>query len=218
MFITFEGIEGSGKTTQIQKLALFFENAGYQVVVTREPGDTVIGREIRSILLNPKNKNMSYLCELFLYIADRAQHLYEVIEPGLKAGKIVLCDRFIDSTIVYQGKARGLDSELIDKIHSIGLGGFEKFKPDLTILFDLDPATGLKRTFKALKDGCRPGDEARFEQEDLDFHEKVRQGYLELASREKNRFLVVDASAALDRVFQDIVDGIDKRFPHISLR
>ncbi len=213
MFITFEGIEGSGKTTQIRKIAGFFKNAGYGIIVTREPGDTVIGKSIRSILLDPENKNMSYLCELLLYVADRAQHLHEVIEPGLKADKIVLCDRFIDSTIVYQGKARGLDTDLIEKLHGMGTGILDRFKPDLTVLFDLNPKAGLQRTFKALANGQREENETRFEQEDLDFHEKIRKGYLELALKEKQRFLVVDAAAEPCQVFNEIIAGISARFP-----
>ena len=203
MLITFEGIEGSGKTTQMYKLADFFD------------GDTLIGRKIRAILLDPENSNMSYLCELLLYVADRAQHLYEVVEPAIQAGKIVLCDRFIDSTIVYQGKARGLDTGLIEKIHGIGTGILEKFKPDLTVLFDLDPATGLKRTFAALEHGQRSENETRFERENMDFHKKVRQGYLEIASEEKHRFLVVDAAVSPDRVFRSITAGINARFPDL---
>ncbi len=216
MFITFEGIEGSGKTTQMQKTADFLKNAGYEVIVTREPGDTLIGKKIRSILLDPENKNMSYLCELLLYVADRVQHLHEVVEPGLVADKIVLCDRFIDSTIVYQGKARGLDTDLIEKIHGTGTGILDRFKPDLTVLFDLEPETGLKRTFKALKNGQREENETRFEQENIKFHEKVRQGYLELALKEKSRFLIVDASLEPDQVLNRITAGIREWFPFMK--
>ena len=217
MFITFEGIEGSGKTTQMRETADFLKNAGYKVIVTREPGDTLIGKKIRSILLDPENKNMSYLCELLLYVADRVQHLHEVVEPGLAADKIVLCDRFIDSTIVYQGKARGLDTDLIEKIHGTGTGILDRFKPDLTVLFDLEPETGLKRTFKALKNGQREENETRFEQENIKFHEKVRQGYLELALKEKSRFLIVDASLEPDQVLNRIIAGIRERFPSMKL-
>ncbi len=217
MFITFEGIEGSGKTTQMRKTADFLKNAGYKIIVTREPGDTLIGKKIRSILLDPENKNMSYLCELLLYVADRVQHLHEVVEPGLAADKIVLCDRFIDSTIVYQGKARGLDTDLIEKIHGTGTGILDRFKPDLTVLFDLEPETGLKRTFKALKNGQREENETRFEQENIKFHEKVRQGYLELALKEKSRFLIVDASLEPDQVLNRIIAGIRERFPSMKL-
>ena len=217
MFITFEGIEGSGKTTQIKKISDFLKDAGFETVVTREPGDTKIGKKIRSILLNPENKELSSLCELFLYAADRAQHLHEIIVPALENNKIVLCDRFIDSTTVYQGKARGLETDLIEEIHQISAGIVQTLKPDLTVLFDLNPEIGLKRTFKAIKMGQRSGNETRFELENLKFHEKVRQGYLELASKEKERFLVVDASLLPEQVFHGIIAGIKDRFPGMAL-
>ena len=208
MFITFEGIEGSGKTTQIQNTLNFFRKKGYEPIVTREPGDTKIGKKVRSILLDPKNNDMSPLCELFLYEADRAQHLFEVISPSLKAGKIVLCDRFIDATIVYQGIARGIDKDFIEKIHEIVV---KDIKPDLTILFDLDFEIGLKRTFKALENGERVLAETRFEQEKIEFHQKIRNGYLELAKKEKQRFFIVDASLNYDQVFEQILSGIRER-------
>ncbi|OQY02422.1 MAG: dTMP kinase [Desulfobacteraceae bacterium 4572_130] len=208
MFITFEGVEGSGKTTQIQNTLNFFRKAGYEPVVTREPGDTKIGRKIRSILLAPENNEMSSLCELFLYEADRAQHIFEVVGPSIRAGKIVLCDRFIDATIVYQGIARGIDKNFIEKIHEIVV---QDIKPDLTILFDLDFKIGLKRTFKALKNGERVLAETRFEQEKMEFHQKIRNGYLELAAKEKQRFFIVDASLNCDQVFEQILYGIRER-------
>ncbi|MEA1969192.1 MAG: dTMP kinase [Thermodesulfobacteriota bacterium] len=208
MFITLEGIEGSGKTSQVERIARFFNNAGYDTIVTREPGDTDIGKKIRSILLDPENNGISPLCELLLYGADRAQHLFEVVVPSLKAGKIVLCDRFADATAVYQGAARGIEKSLIDKIHEIVV---KELKPDLTILFDLDPETGLERTFAAVKTGQRSETETRFEQERIEFHEKVRKGYLALAGNEKQRFLIVDASKNKDEVFEQILSGIKQR-------
>ena len=208
MFITLEGIEGSGKTTQIKRLADCLGQNGYEAVVTREPGATVIGKKIRAILLDPGNSGMSDLCELFLYGADRAQHLSEVIVPALKAGKTVVCDRFTDATTVYQGAARGISKELIDIIHSVVV---KDLRPDLTILFDLDPETGLARTVKALADGERTPDESRFERETLKFHQRVRQGYLALAAAEKDRFLVVDARETQEQVFTEIVSGINRR-------
>lgn len=208
MFITLEGIEGSGKTTQIRRLAGRLGQNGYETVVTREPGATVIGKKIRSILLDPGNSGMSELCEFFLYGADRAQHLAEVIVPALGSGKTVVCDRFTDATTVYQGAARGISKELIDIIHSVVV---KDLCPDLTILFDLDPETGLARTVKALAEGERTLDETRFEKETLEFHERVRQGYLALAAAEKNRFLVVDAGGTREQVFSDIVSGINRR-------
>lgn len=208
MFITFEGIEGSGKTTQIGKLSTCFGENGYDTVVTREPGDTPIGKKIRAILLDPDNSGMSDLCELFLYGADRAQHLFEIVLPSLNAGKTVLCDRFTDATTVYQGAARGIAKGLIDTLHSVVV---KDLRPDLTVLFDLDPEIGLQRAFSALEKGARTVDETRFEQEALEFHQRVRQGYLSLAQGEKERFLVVDAAGTQEQVFEEIVSGINNR-------
>ena len=208
MFITLEGIEGSGKTTQVGKIADFLENQGRKVVITREPGATAIGRSIRSVLLDPVNVKMTPVCELLLYGADRAQHIAEVIVPALSSGKIVVCDRFADATSVYQGVARGIDFRLINSVHDIVVGNIV---PDLTILFDLDPEIGLQRTFDALEQGMRPKDESRFEQEKIQFHEKVRKGYLELAKNQAHRFLVVDASRKPDDVFEMIVSGFKRR-------
>ena len=208
MFITLEGIEGSGKTTQISQLAACFNANGYKTIATREPGDTAIGKKIRTILLDPNNSGMSDLCELFLYGADRAQHLAQVVIPSLNAGKIVLCDRFTDATTVYQGAARGIPKTLIDTIHSIVV---KDLTPDLTILFDLEPETGLARTVKALEQGARSVSESRFEREALAFHQRVRQGYLALAREEKDRFLVVDAAGDREGVFKEIVSGINQR-------
>ena len=207
--ITFEGIEGSGKTTQIEPIAKFLRENGHQVVTTREPGATPTGKKIRSILLDPENSNISPLCELMLYGADRAQHIYEVILPSLKCGKIVLCDRFADATVAYQGFGRGLDINLIDRIYKM-VANVEvtDLKPDMTILFDLDPAIGLERTFKALKQGERSENESRFEQERLDFHERVRRGYLEIAKREKDRFFIVDASTSKEEILNKIISQI----------
>lgn len=208
MFITLEGIEGSGKTSQIGKIAQYLEAAGHETVVTREPGATAIGKRIRAILLDPANKGLSDLGELLLYGADRAQHLSEVILPSLAAGKAVVCDRFADATRVYQGVARGIASETIDAVHRIVVGNL---KPDITILFDLDPATGLGRTAAALESGDRAPDETRFEEETLQFHEAVRRGYLSLAQEEPERFLVVDASKQPEQVFQEITRALDRR-------
>ena len=208
MFFNLEGIEGSGKTTQLKRLASLLCQNGYPTVVTREPGDTAIGRAIRTILLNPENNEMSDLCELFLYGADRAQHLSEVVIPALSSGKTVVCDRFIDATTVYQGAARGISKELIDIVHSVVA---KDLRPDLTILFDLDPETGLARTEKALADGARSFDESRFEREALEFHRRVRKGYLALAAAERDRFLVIDAGKTPEQVFNAIVSGMNKR-------
>ncbi len=205
MFITLEGIEGSGKTTQMTAIKNYLETAGHGVVVTREPGATAIGQRIRSIVLDPESHGMSPLCELLLYGADRAQHLSQVVVPALDAGNIVLCDRFADATRAYQGFARGLDMALINAIHDMVVG---TLTPDLTILFDLPPEIGLKRTFTALEDGQREVRESRFEKEALAFHAAVRSGYLALAQEEKQRFLVVDASQNPHDVLSQIKQGL----------
>ena len=201
MFITLEGIEGCGKTTQINHLSTFFENRGQPCVVTREPGGTAIGKEIRSILLNPANKDMVPRAELLLYMADRAQHITALVKPRLAENSVVLCDRYFDATVVYQGFARGLDTRFIYELHRLVL---EDFKPDITILLDLSPRIGLARAWKQLDNGTRSGTESRFEEETLSFHEKVRAGYLELARLEPERFRTIDASGDENQVQKDI--------------
>ena len=208
MFITLEGIEGAGKTTQIPAIKNYLETAGCGVVITREPGATAIGQRIRSIVLDPESHDMAPLCELLLYGADRAQHLSQVVKPALEAGKSVVCDRFSDATRVYQGWARGLDMGLINAIHEMVVGDLT---PDLTVLFDLEPEIGLSRTLKALEKGQRQDRESRFEKEALAFHTAVRSGYLALARKEKQRFFVVDASRKPDEVFTEIKRGLATR-------
>lgn len=201
MFITLEGIEGSGKTTQIGRLKAFFENRGAACVTTRQPGGTAIGENIRSILLDPANNRLQPMTELLLYLADRAQHIDEIIRPSLAAGKTVLCDRYFDATAVYQGFARGLSLELIARLHRLL---FDNLKPDVTLLLDLSPQLGLARAWQQLNAGQRVGNESRFESEALAFHEKVRAGYLELARLEPQRVHVIDAARNPDEVFAEI--------------
>jgi dTMP kinase len=198
MFITLEGIEGSGKTTQINRLVEFLEDRGIECVTTRQPGGTLIGKNIRSILLDPANSALEPLAELLLYMADRAQHLNELIRPALQSGKTVVCDRYFDATRVYQGFARGLSIELIGQLHQLL---FDDLKPDVTLLLDLSPQVGLKRAWQQLNNGQRSGDESRFEAEAVAFHEKVRAGYLELARLEPDRFRIIDADQTQDQVF-----------------
>jgi dTMP kinase len=205
MFITLEGIEGSGKTSQIDRLAAFFNDRGMEWVTTRQPGGTAIGESIRSILLNPENDTLSPMTELLLYLADRAQHINEVIRPALAAGKTILCDRYFDATVVYQGFARGLSVELLLELHRIL---FDNLKPDVTLLLDLDPQQGLERAWQQLNSGQRAGGESRFEYEALAFHEKVRAGYLELAKREPQRFRIIDAGRSADHVFAEITKAL----------
>jgi dTMP kinase len=198
MFITLEGIEGSGKTTQIWRLVEFFEDRGIECVATRQPGGTLIGENIRSILLDPANSALEPLAELLLYLADRAQHINELIRPALKNGKTVVCDRYFDATLVYQGFARGLSIELIGQLHQLL---FDDLKPDVTLLLDLSPQAGLERAWQQLNNGQRSGDESRFEAEAVAFHEKVRAGYLELARLEPERFRIIDAAQTQNQVF-----------------
>src|SRR5512135_2114961 len=206
IFITFEGIEGSGKSTQITKLAEHLKALSHPVRLTREPGGTTIGDQVRKILLDPANTPLVPRAELLLYAAARAQHLEELILPALKAGSIVLCDRFSDATLAYQGYGRELDTELIRALDRITTSGI---KPHLTVLLDIDASAGVGRARgRNRRDGLES--EARFENEALAFHERVRAGYLALAAQESARFRVVDASRRPDEVqeaIRGIVDG-----------
>lgn len=202
MFISICGVEGSGKTTQLKFIARFLESVGKKFVITREPGGTPVGMQIRRILLDPENRDLTAKAELFLYAADRIQHIEQLILPALHEGKIVITDRFADSTTVYQGYARGIDLELVEKINDLVLDGL---KPDLTILLDIAPVIGLSRVQNQLKFGQRSESESRFEHEKLEFHEKIRQGFLMLARKEPNRFRIVDAEQQQDKVTQNIL-------------
>ena len=202
MFITFEGIEGSGKTTQIKRVYEYFKEHGHDVAMTREPGGTDIGEKIRAILLDPESKGLDPMAELLLYLADRAQHLNKEILKYLSAGKSVLCDRYFDATLAYQGYARGLNIQLIENLHELI---FNDYKPDLTFLLDLPPQLGLDRAWRQINSGARTGKETRFEAEALKFHESVRKGYLELARREPQRFEIIDASQETDQVSKQIL-------------
>ena len=201
MFITLEGIEGSGKTTQIPKIVSYLEERGHQCVVTREPGGTAVGEKIRAILLDPDHTHLDAVTELLLYVADRAQHLKQIVRPAIESGKTVICDRYFDATTVYQGYARGLSLERIDALHRMVLGNL---KPDLTLLLDLPVERGLSRAWKQIDNGMRTGRETRFEEEALAFHQRVRNGYLQIARQEPSRFGVVDASGSVEDVFRQI--------------
>lgn len=203
IFITFEGIEGSGKTTQGKLLAEKLKKEGLKVLYTYEPGDTEAGKHIRKILLNSEIK-INPLCELLLYFADRVQHIEEKIKPCIESGFIVICDRFTDSTLVYQGYARGISIDLIKKLNKIVL---DEFMPDLTVLLDCPANIGLKRNQKINK-------KDRFEMENLSFHEKVRQGYLKLAASYKKRFFVLDATESIDKIAEDIYRKVKSILSH----
>ncbi len=209
MFITLEGIEGSGKTTQLKHIVEFLKERKHQCIVTREPGGTEIGKKIRAILLDPDNKDLDPLSELLLYAADRAQHIQSTVKRCLAEGKTVICDRFCDSTTVYQGYARGLDMKLIDQLNNIVL---DSLKPDITFIFDLEPETGLFRAQKQLQSGSRDDSETRFEEEALSFHKKVRNGFLELARIEPERFRVIDASKNENQVKDKIIEILSSDF------
>ncbi|MEB3197141.1 MAG: dTMP kinase [Candidatus Sericytochromatia bacterium] len=189
-FITLEGPEGAGKSSQLHQLAAWLEVDGYTVVTTKNPGGTPIGGQIREILLKPANRELVPLAELLLYAADRAQHVETVVRPALAQGSVVLCDRFTDSTLAYQGFGRGLDQALIGSLNQLATGGQ---RPDLTLLLDLAPEIGLERIVAS-----RQVD--RLEVEAIAFHHRLRAGYLALAQAEPERFVVVDASASPSEV------------------
>jgi len=212
-FITFEGIEGSGKTTQIQLLSEKLDRHGIEHVLTREPGGTEVGNQIRSILLNPANRGLTPLAELLLYQAARAQHLARVIVPALAEGKLVLCDRYKDATRAYQGRGRQLPGDLLERLNSLDLLALE---PDLTLLFDLDPAVALARARHREEDRQRP--EGRFELEDLEFHRRVREGYRDLAGLFPRRIRIVEASGRADEVHSRVLSLLASVFPSLGLR
>jgi dTMP kinase len=209
-FITFEGIEGSGKSTQIVLLANHLRSGGASIALTREPGGTHIGDQVRKILLDPSHRLLDPKAELLLYAASRAQHLKEVILPALAAGKLVLCDRFSDATLAYQGYGRGLDIEMIRDLDRIVCAGTQ---PDLTILFDINVPLGIARAHgRNASRGLEA--EARFENEELVFHERVRQGYLTLARESPHRFRVVDASPSPDEIQKALRRIMDEVMHH----
>ncbi len=199
-FITFEGIEGSGKSTQIALLHDHLLKQGRAVTLTREPGGTPIGDQIRKVLLDPANKGLDPTAELLLYAASRAQHLREVILPALAEGRIVLCDRFSDATLSYQGYGRGLSIPTIRDLDRIVTAGL---RPDLTVLLDIDARTGLGRA-RGRNAAQGLHGEARFENEDIAFHARVRKGYLSLAEEEPRRIRIVNAARTPDEVQQEV--------------
>jgi dTMP kinase len=206
-FITFEGIEGSGKSTQIALLANYLTARGVRHVLTREPGGTLIGDQVRKILLDPANRSLDPAAELFLYAASRAQHLREIIMPALADGTNVLCDRFSDATLAYQGYGRGLDIEMISTLDRIVTAGI---RPDLTLLFDIEAVSGIARA-RGRNNSCGLEAEARFENEELAFHERVRQGYLTLVAQEPERIRVVDASSSPEVIQAKVRKIVDER-------
>lgn len=191
-FITFEGIDGCGKTTQMNLLTEYLEKQGYEVVLTREPGGKGLGEKIREILLN-YDGDVSSNAEAFLFLADRAQNIENIVVPAVESGKIVLCDRHTDSTIAYQGYGRGVDIERLTLLNEIATGGK---KPDLTIVFDIDIETSMARVGK---------EKDRMESAGLEFFNKVRNGYLDIAKQEPERVKVVNSSRDIDSIHRDVV-------------
>ncbi|BBD08923.1 dTMP kinase [Desulfovibrio ferrophilus] len=207
MFITFEGIEGSGKSTVMGRVQEHLEAQGYEVLRTLEPGGSRLGRQLRKILLDMESRDLTGESELFLYLADRAQHVASVIRPALEAGQVVLSDRYADSTIVYQGYGRGLDPKLLHTFNDVAAGGLW---PDLTLLFDLSPEVGLKRALtRNLREGLADS-EGRFEAESLEFHNRIREGYLTWGSLYQKRFRTVNAEQGLAEVVRDAIEVIDQ--------
>lgn len=204
LFITFEGGEGAGKTTQIKRLAAALGN---DVIVTREPGGTPEAEALRDTFF--KNKGQEWPAEalVLLMFSARVLHTEKLIKPALEAGKTVLCDRYTDSTRAYQGYAGNLPLEKIEKIKELSIGDFE---PDLTFVFDIDPAIGLKRTQD------RRGTESSFEEKENTFHQKLRQGYLDIAAKNPNRCIIIDAAQDEDQIAQIILSGIKKKQAHLK--
>jgi len=197
MFITFEGIDGSGKTTQLRRVAARLDDA----LITKEPGGTPTADRIRAIVLGAESK-IEPVAEVLLFAASRNQHVVEVIRPALEAGRTVLCDRYVDSTLAFQGFGRLLD---LDKLRWLNDWATGALRPDLTLLFDIDEETGVRRA------RGRGGDELRFEAEDLRFYRRVREGYLTLAVAEPRRFAVIDAHGSEDEVFARVESVLRER-------
>lgn len=210
MFITFEGIEGCGKTTQIKRLKKSLKEQGVSCLITREPGATKIGLQIRAILLDQKNKKMDPRAELFLYLADRCQHVSEKIRPALVQDKWVISDRFWDATVVYQGLTRGLNGKFLKGLRPFILGSLW---PDKTFLLDCPVSIGLARAWERINGSEESKKESRFEKEARAFHEKIRQGYLSLARQEPDRITIIDASLSPDKIHRQITKLL---FPEIK--
>lgn len=205
-FLTFEGMDGCGKTTQLRLLAQYLRERGRVVVETAEPGGTGIGRQIRRILLDPANTAIQPRAELLLYFASRAQNVDEIIRPALDAGSVVLCDRFTDSTLVYQGCGRGLDASVVLDLDRIACQGL---RPSTTVLIDIDLETSLSRA-RRRNERCGQS-ESRIDDESAAFHEDIRKGYLALAAAEPARFLVIDGRASIGDIAGNIREALQDR-------
>lgn len=198
LFITFEGPDGSGKTTQIKLLKEYLEGIGYPALLSREPGGTPIGEKIRSMILDRENEEMDEVAEALLYAASRAQHVAQVILPALEAGKTVICDRFMDSSVAYQGYGRGL-GDCVREINEIAVKGC---RPDVTFFMDLKPEVGKSRIREKQQD--------RLEMEEIGYHNEVYRGYMELARKDPQRIIVIDAGRAIGEIQADIKRYMDE--------
>ncbi len=199
IFITVEGTDGSGKTTQIKLMDEYLRSKGHEVIVTREPGGTKINEKIRSIILDPENQEMGMITEMLLYASARAQLVSEVIKPALSEGKLVICDRFVDSSYVYQGFGRGLNLKMITEINRVALDGIA---PDITFFFDISPNVALKRRIDST--GAD-----RIEKEKMEFHMRVYNGYKKLAMLYPDRIKIVDSDRSIEEIFEDVRSCID---------
>jgi dTMP kinase len=209
-FITFEGLDGSGKTTQINHLAAWLKKRGHSVIITRQPGGTATGDRIRALVLDSRSKGLTPMCEMALMFADRAQAIAEVIKPTLDKGKIVLCDRFTDSTEAYQGGGRELGSKVVLELHRLVCGNLQ---PDLTLLLlpGLEPSLARARRRNQRTAKKSSGDENRFEQEQDAFYRRVRQKYLEIATRESARVVLIEGDHSIKEVHEQIVAVVAER-------
>jgi len=200
IFITVEGTDGSGKTTQVRRMEAYLKEKGYDVLLVREPGGTRISEKIRSIILDPENQEMGIVTEMLLYASARAQLVFEVIKPAIENGKIVICDRFVDSSYVYQGFGRGISLETIEEANRAALGGIS---PDITFFFDVSPEIALKRRFAST--GAD-----RIEKEKIAFHMKVYDGYKKLASMHTERIKTIDSTRSVEEIWEDVRKWLDR--------
>ena len=216
LFISFEGLDGSGKTTQITRLAAWLKKRGHSTLITRQPGGTTTGERIRALVLDSRSEGLEPMCEMALMFADRAQAISEVIKPALAAGKVVLCDRFTDSTEAYQGGGRELGSELVLELHRLVCSNL---KPDLTILLlpSLGPALARARlrTQSTASANKGSGDENRFETEQEAFYRRVRQQYLKIAAREPNRVVLIEGDHSIKEVHEQVVAVVTERLSRL---
>jgi dTMP kinase len=200
IMLAFDGVNGAGKSSTIEQVRTYLVGRGFSVIKTREPGGTAIGEKIREILLSPESKEIAEMTEIMLFAAARAQHVREKIIPAIASGHIVLCDRFDASTVSFQHFARGIDLRLIKTLNDFALSGFE---PDANFIFDLDPELGAERVYG------RGEELERFELMSLDFHRKVREGFIAQAAQRPDRFTVIDASGSMQQTFKSVLLGVE---------